>query len=182
MKRFALFLATVAVAWTTGNAQQPQTDKEKKTLVAYFSATGNTEKAAREVATVTGGTLYKIEPAESYTTADLDWRNKSSRSSVEMNDAASRPALLGKLKNPSDYDIIYIGFPIWWNLAPRIINTFLESYDFKGKTVIPFATSGSSGLSNAESVLQKTYPDIKWQKGKLLNHATQADIKQWINK
>lgn len=160
------------------NAQK----KGGKTLVAYFSATGTTEKAAKLVAEAIDGTLYEIQPAKKYTAADLDWHNKSSRSSVEMADSKSRPALKSKLENLADYDTIYIGFPIWWNLAPRIINTFMESGNFAGKTVIPFATSGSSGISNAEKELRKNYPGITWQQGKLLNGASRETIKQWIKK
>lgn len=153
-----------------------------KILVAYFSATGTTEKAAKLIVEVTGGTLYEIQPEKEYVAADLDWHDKSSRSSVEMSDAKSRPALNSKPDNFADYDTIYIGFPIWWNSAPRIINTFIESNDFAGKTIIPFATSGSSSISNAEKELQETYPDLKWQKGRLLNGATKEDIKKWTKK
>lgn len=160
------------------NAQE----QSNKTLVAYFSVTGTTEKAAKLIVEVTSGTLCEIQPEKEYVTADLDWHDKSSRSSVEMSNAESRPALKSKPENLADYDIIYIGFPIWWNSAPRIINTFIESNDFAGKTIIPFATSGSSSISNAEKELQETYPDLKWQKGRLLNGATKEDIKKWTKK
>jgi len=155
--------------------------QSSKTLVAYFSATGTTEKAAKVVAEVTGGTLYEIQPAKKYTSADLDWHDKSSRSSEEMADAKSRPTLSSKAENLADYDTVYIGFPIWWNLAPRIINTFIESGDFSGKTVILFATSGGSSISNSEKELQKTYSNLKWQKGKLLNGATKEDAILTVN-
>ncbi len=178
MKRTVLFITAAILLCMTANAQK----QSNKTLVAYFSATGTTEKAAGLVVKATGGTLYKIQPAREYTAADLDWHDKTSRSSVEMADAQARPALKSKLTNLADYDTIYIGFPIWWNLAPRIINTFIESGDFTGKTIIPFATSGSSRISNAEKELQKAYPGIKWQKGRLLNGATQEEIKQWTKK
>lgn len=177
MKRFVLFIMAVMLLSVTANAQ-----KQGRALVAYFSATGTTEKAAKLVAEAIDGTLYEIQPAKKYTAADLDWHNKSSRSSVEMADFKSRPALKSKLENLADYDTIYIGFPIWWNLAPRIINTFMESGDFAGKTVIPFATSGSSSISNAEKELRKSYPGITWQQGKLLNGASRETIKQWIKK
>lgn len=182
MKRIMLFLAIVAMACIHAYAQETESLQAKKTLVAYFSATGTTEKAARQLAAVVEGALYQIQPEKNYHAADLDWRDKSSRSSVEMADPQSRPALLTDLKNLADYDIIYLGFPIWWNQPPRIINTFLESYDWDGKTVIPFATSGSSSISNAEKELQKSYPEVSWQKGKLLNGATQDDIKEWTKK
>lgn len=149
-------------------------------MVVYFSATGTTEKAGKLIAEATSGTLYEIQPVKEYVAADLNWHNKSSRSSVEMADIKSRPALSSKPKNLADYNTVYIGFPIWWDLAPRIINTFIESCDLTGKTIIPFATSGGSSISNAEKELQKTYPTIKWQKGKLLNNASLEDVKQWI--
>lgn len=182
MKRTVLFIAIVTMACMTAYAQKAASPKGEKILVAYFSATGTTEKAAQQVARVVEGTLYKIEPEKNYSSADLDWRNKSSRSSVEMEDSKSRPALLSHLQNWADYDTIYLGFPIWWDQAPRIINSFIESHDMIGKTVIPFATSGSSSISNAEKELQKAYPEVKWQKGKLLNGATLDDIKIWTNK
>ena len=175
MKRIGLFMAAIMILCITANAQK----QSSKTLVAYFSATGTTEKAARQVAEVTGGTLYEIQPAKKYTSADLDWRDKSSRSSVEMTDALSRPALRSLPKDLAAYDTIYIGFPIWWNLAPRIINSFIEKGDFTGKTLIPFATSGGSRIANSEQELKKAYPDLNWQKGMLLNGATKEEIKQW---
>ena len=151
-------------------------------LVAYFSASGTTARVAGKVAQATGGELYAITPAESYTSADLDWNDKQSRSSVEMNDPKSRPAIKGRKENIADYDVIFIGYPIWWDLAPRIINTFIESHDLKGKTVIPFATSGSSGITNSAAALKKTYPDIDWKEGKLLNRASAGDIREWVGK
>lgn len=114
--------------------------------------------------------------------ADLDWHDKSSRSSVEMADASSRPALRSQPQNLAAYDTIYIGFPIWWNLAPRIINSFIEKGDFTGKILIPFATSGGSRISNAEQELKKAYPSLNWQKGRLMNGATKEEIKQWTKK
>ena len=154
MKRLVLFMMAVMLLSITVNAQK----KGGKTLVAYFSATGTTARAAKLVAEAVDGTFYEIQPAKKYTAADLDWHDKASRSSVEMSDSKSRPALYSKLGSLAEYDTIYIGFPIWWNLAPRIINTFIESGDFAGKTVIPFATSGSSSISNAEKELQTNYP------------------------
>ena len=178
MKIKSMIMVVIMMLCITINAQE----QSNKTLVAYFSATGTTEKAAKLIVEVTGGTLYEIQPEKEYVTADLDWHNKSSRSSVEMSNAKSRPTLKSKPENLADYDIIYIGFPIWWDSAPRIINTFIESGDFSGKTVILFATSGGSSISNSEKELQKTYSNLKWQKGKLLNGATKEDIKQWTKK
>lgn len=140
----------------------------KKTVVAYFSASGVTATAAKELAKEKNADLYSIEPAQKYTAADLDWRNKQSRSSVEMNDPKSRPALKSQ-KSLADYDVIYLGYPIWWGVAPRIINTFIEQAELDGKTVIPFATSGGSGVEPSVSALKASYPKVKWQKGILMN-------------
>ena len=178
MKVKGMIMVVIMMLCIPINAQT-QSDK---TLVAYFSATGTTEKAAKLIVEVTGETLYEIQPEKEYVAADLDWHDKSSRSSVEMSDAKSRPALNTKSENFADYDTIYIGFPIWWNSAPRIINTFIESNDFAGKTIIPFATSGSSSISNAEKELQTNYPGINWGKGRLLNGASRETVKQWIKK
>ncbi len=152
-----------------------------KTLIAYFSASGTTHDVARDLAEVTGGTLHEIKPAQPYTVADLDWTNKKSRSTIEMQDKSSRPAITDKLKNMNDYDVVYVGFPIWWYTAPTIINTFMESYDFKGKTVIPFATSGGSSITKACQDLKQAYPEVKWKEGKLLNGVSKASLKSWVN-
>lgn len=181
MKRFALFIAAALLVCLPAVAQKTEAMKGK-TLVVYFSATGNTERVAKMIATAAQADLYKIQPAKGYTSADLDWHNKSSRSSVEMNDAKARPALSGSVSNWADYTTVYLGYPIWWDQAPRIINSFIESYDFSGKVVIPFATSGSSSISHSAQELKKAYPSINWQKGKLLNGVTQTDISNWIQK
>ena len=170
MKRIVLFMVMVSMVCIASYAQKAA--EGTKVLVAYFSATGNTEKAAQQVASIVSGDLHKIQPEKSYTSADLNWRDKSSRSSVEMDDPTSRPAIIDDLKNLTEYDTVYLGFPIWWNQAPRL----------SGKTVIPFATSGSSNISNAESELRKAYPDVNWQKGKLMNGVTEEDIKNWTKK
>ena len=139
-----------------------------KTLVAYFSASGQTAKLAKTLAGVTGGDLFEIVPETAYTAADLDWMDKKSRSTIEMKDPKSRPAIAGKVADMAQYDTVFVGFPIWWYQAPRIIETFLESYDFSGKTVIPFATSGGSGVDNAAAHLKELYPAADWRPGKLL--------------
>lgn len=141
----------------------------KKILVAYFSCTGTTEKVADAIAKTVDGKLYRITPATAYTSADLDWNDKKSRSTVEMKTENSRPELSGEQIDIKDYDIIFLGYPIWWNLCPRPVNTFLEKYDFSGKLVIPFATSGGSTITNSVKQLQKLYPKIVWDEGKLLN-------------
>ncbi len=151
-----------------------------KKLVAYFSASGVTADIAKKLAKVADADLFEIEPEVPYTTADLDWTNKESRSTIEMNDPTSRPAIKERLTNMADYDVVFIGFPIWWYVAPTIIDTFLESYDFAGKTVVPFATSGSSGMGKTVAVLEKVAPKAKFKSGKMLNRATEADMKNWI--
>ncbi|HIX36618.1 MAG TPA: NAD(P)H-dependent oxidoreductase [Candidatus Blautia pullistercoris] len=152
-----------------------------KKLVAYFSASGITESVARNLSQTAGADLYRIQPEVPYTSADLDWMNKKSRSSIEMNDPASRPAIAAEDLDISSYDVVFLGFPVWWYMAPTIINTFLETYDFSGKTVIPFATSGSSGIENCEKKLQQQYPSINWKSGKLLNgHPGQDVLDSWV--
>lgn len=165
-----LLIAIIALACATGITAQNRIDMKKgKTLVAYFSCTGTTKAAAEKLAEAIGADLYEITPEKAYTSADLDWRDKTSRSSVEMNDKTSRPAISGKVKDMDQYTTVFVGFPVWWYVAPTIINTFIESYDFSGKTVITFATSGGSDIKNCDENLQKAYPAIKWGKGKLLN-------------
>ena len=125
-----------------------------KVLVAYFSATGTTAKAAKRLADAVHGDLFEIQPAVPYTAADLDWTDKRSRSTVEMQNPASRPEIGSHVDNMAQYDTVFVGFPIWWYVAPTIINTFLEEYDFSGKTVIPFATSGGSGMGRTLDTLK----------------------------
>ena len=160
----------------------PQVDKDATVLVAYFSATGVTKGVAQELAEITGGDLYEITPEKPYTEADLDWHDKQSRSSVEMADLKSRPAIKGKVDDIGKYDVVFIGFPIWWYTAPTIVNTFIEANDLKGKTLIPFATSGGSTIKKACDDLKATYPDLKWQPGRLLNDATPDTIKTWLKR
>ena len=151
-----------------------------KTLVAYFSATGTTESVAKDLADVTGGTLYEIKPEVRYTDADLDWHNRNSRSSLEMIDKNSRPAIIKDLKDAGSYDCIFIGFPVWWYTAPTIINTFIEAYGFEGETVILFATSGGSTVDKANKDFAAAYPAINWKPGKTLNGASKNSIKTWV--
>ena len=144
-------------------------------LVAYFSASGVTAKLAETLSEAIGADLYAIEPEVPYTKADLNWMNQNSRSSVEMKDPASRPAIAGKRDNLDEYDTIFVGFPIWWYVAPTIINTFLESYDFAGKTIIPFATSGGSGMGKTNEKLQPSCPGAKLVEGKVWKKNAKAD-------
>lgn len=152
-----------------------------KTLVAYFSASGVTAKAAKALARAAGADLYEIRPAAPYTQADLDWTNQKSRSSVEMNDLSFRPALADSDADVAGHDVILLGFPIWWYVAPTIINTFLESYDFSGKTVILFATSGGSGFGKAVAGLQGSAPAAVIKEGRMLNgRQSEAELKKWL--
>ena len=154
-----------------------------KTLVAYFSASGTTAKAAKNLAEAAGADLYEIKPAVPYTQADLNWMDKKSRSSVEMNDKSSRPALADKDANIAAYDTILLGFPIWWYVAPTIINSFLESYDFSGKKIVLFATSGGSGFGKAADGLKgSAAADTVITEGRLLNGNPSIDeLKAWVN-
>ena len=153
-----------------------------KKLVAYFSASGVTEKLAKTLASAVGADLHEIIPKEKYTSADLDWTDKKSRSSIEMNDKSFRPAVANEVQNIEQYDIIYIGFPIWWYVAPTIINTFLESYDLTGKTVIPFATSGGSGMGNTNAELTPSCKGAVLKSGKRFSSNTaQSERVAWSN-
>ena len=140
-----------------------------KVLTAYFSASGVTARVAREISEAVGSDLYEIAPKEPYTESDLDWRDENSRSSVEMKDPACRPEIAVPVKDMDTYDTVFLGFPICWYVEPRIVDTFLENYDFSGKKVIPFATSGGSGIENVEKHLRDEYPSISFLKGRLLN-------------
>lgn len=175
----AFFIA--CSTWTVQAQKNKEVNmKTSKILVAYFSVTGTTENVAKNIAEITNGELYKIVPSKSYTNADLDWNDKKSRSSVEMNNPQSRPALKSKMDNIQKYDIIFLGYPIWWNLSPRIINTFIENHVLKGKMLIPFATSGGSSIANSVKILKRTYPELDWKEGKLLNRTDKDGLRVWI--
>lgn len=152
-----------------------------KRLVAYFSASGVTAQLAKTLASSVSADLHEIIPKEKYTSSDLDWRNKNSRSSVEMNDKSFRPAIANKVENIEQYDVIYIGFPIWWYVAPTIINTFLESYNLSGKTIIPFATSGGSGMGNTNAELAPSCKGASLKNGKRFSQsATESELTAWL--
>ena len=152
-----------------------------KTLVAYFSASGTTAGAARALAQAAEADLYEIRPAVPYTRADLNWTDKKSRSSVEMNERSSRPALADRRANIGAYDTILLGFPIWWYTAPRIIQTFLESYDFSGKKIVLFATSGGSRLGKTADDLSASCPGAAILEGKVLNGSLSGDaLRRWV--
>ena len=152
-----------------------------KILVAYFSASGVTKNAAEKLAKAANADLFEIKPVRPYTDADLDWTDKKSRSTVEMNDLSSRPEIANKCENMGSYDVVFVGFPIWWYVEPRIIDTFLESYDFSGKTVIPFATSGGSGLGKtAENFKKILGANVTVKDGKMLTRASETVVSDWI--
>jgi flavodoxin len=151
-----------------------------KKLVAYFSASGTTAKVAKKMAEAIGADLFEIKPEKPYTGADLNWQNKNSRSSVEMNDRSSRPAIAVKAADMPQYDVVFVGFPVWWYREPSIIDTFMESYDFAGKTVIPFATSGGSGLGDSAANMQKLAKGAKVVDGKRFSGSASAEeLKAW---
>lgn len=191
----ALLMAVTITACGTSesenNIESKQTTEAEKTtqsadtnvLVAYFSATGNTKTVAEQIADVTGGELYEIEPAEPYTSEDLDYNNDDCRANLEMNDDTARPEIAGAIENIEQYDTIYLGYPIWWGNAPRIMNTFVETYDLSGKTVVPFCTSGGSGISTSVDTLQELAGDgITWMEGQRFDRDVSADeISQWID-
>lgn len=153
----------------------------KKMLVAYFSASGVTAKAAWKLSEAAGADLYEIKPEIPYSREDLDWMDKKSRSSMEMNDPASRPVIAGKMEDMDQYEVVFVGFPIWWYVAPKIINTFLESYDFSGKTIVTFATSGGSGMGSTNEKLAPSCPGAILLEGKMLNGVvTQSELKAWV--
>lgn len=151
-------------------------------LVAYFSASGVTAKVAETLAEAIGADIFEIEPKVPYTKADLDWTNRQSRSSIKMNDPASRPAIAGVRDNMADYDTLFVGFPIWWYVAPTIINTFLESHDLTGKTIIPFATSGGSGMGKTNEKLLPSCAGAKLIEGKVFkSNVSKAEMNQWAS-
>ena len=155
---------------------------KKKILVAVFSASGVTKKVGKEIARIAGADFYEIVPEELYTEADLDWMNKKSRSSLEMNDPAARPRIAGSALDMAAYDTVIVGFPIWWGVAPRIIDTFLESYDFSGKKIIPFCTSGGSGVGRSDTALHKDVScDTEWARGRQIDRPNEAEIRRWLN-
>lgn len=172
---------TMSLAACAQNKGENRMQNEHKSLVVYFSATGTTARVARMIADVTDGALYEIVPQQPYTSDDLDWNDRQSRSSVEMNNPQVRPEVKETNIDVGDYDVVFIGYPIWWDRAPRIVNTFIESHDLKNKMLIPFATSGGSGISDSVKELKNTYPNLKWQDGKLLNGSSRNSIQNWTN-
>jgi len=176
MKRLTLILAACSLLWTAcaqkntqNNDTQTMENNAKKTLVAYFSATGTTKAAAQQLAAQCNADLFEITPEQPYTQADLNWQDKQSRSSVEMADKTSRPAIKENCANLAQYDTVWIGFPIWWYTAPTIVNTFIEAHDLAGKVINVFATSGGSDVTGAAADLKKAYPQYQWGESRLMN-------------
>ena len=174
-----LLISTTSCAKKTEKAASMEENKDSKVLVAYFSATGTTKRVAEELAQVMDATLFEITPETPYTSDDLDWRDDNSRSSVEMHDATSRPAIKEKVKDIDKYDVIFVGYPIWWYVAPTIINSFIDENNLSGKRIISFATSGGSPIEPCIEALQKQYPNLDWDGGKLLNHVTKEELDIW---
>ena len=167
---FCLMLVACAQTQKDSNSQMNnKTDNMKKTLVVYFSATGTTKAAAERLAAEVNADLYEIIPEVPYTDADLDWRDKNSRSTIEMKDKSSRPAIKGHCDNIVDYDTVWIGFPVWWYTAPTIVNTFIEAHDLSGKVINVFATSGGSDVKDSYNDLKNAYPQYIWGESRLMN-------------
>ena len=184
MKHLKILLFAVLTVFAASACSQNKVKKtmeKKKVLVVYFSATGTTRQVAKQIAKIADADICEIAPAKQYSSADLDWTNKQSRSSVEMNNPKARPEIKALSVDVSKYDYVFLGYPIWWDLAPRTVNTFIETADLAGKTVIPFATSGSSTIANSVAELRKSYPNIKWQAGKLLNHVSEKEMETWVS-
>lgn len=185
MKILSYIVCAAATLLSLSACAQKKSDTDMsvehpKTLVAYFSATGTTARVAGDLAAAAGADLYEIAPEVAYTAADLDWTDSASRSSLEMKDFASRPAIKGRCGQMADYDVVYIGFPIWWYTCPTIINTFVEAHNLNGKKLVPFATSGGSTIEKACEDLKKAYPGYDWAEGRLLNNPSSADLIEWV--
>ena len=164
--------------------QVPDDESEQKTnvLIAYFSCTGNTEGVAQQLNTILEADVYEIIPEIPYTDADLNYGDDASRTSMEMNDPSARPAISGSVENMEEYDIIFLGYPIWWGQAPKIMNTFVESYDFNGKTIIPFCTSGSSSIGSSADALHDLTEGAAWLDGQRFSTSTtESDLREWVN-
>lgn len=175
----ASLMTIVSLSSCGSSAKEKVTSEEttpSKTIVCYFSATGTTAEAAERIAEKTGGVLYEIKPEVAYTDADLDWTDKESRSSLEMQDPEARTAIGAELPDLTQYEVVFIGYPNWWNTHPTIINTFIESTDLEGKTIVPFMTSGGSTIDNSVQKLHEQYPSLNIHDGILMNHVTDSEL------
>lgn len=174
--------ATVGDAAQTENSSAQAESAGGSTLVAYFSATGNTKAVAETIAQDTGGTLFEIVPTEPYTSADLDYNDPASRTSLENDDPSIRPGITGTVDNWDSYDTVFIGYPIWWGTSPAIMKTFVESYDWNGKTVVAFCTSSSNGFGSSDSVLREATPGATWLEGERFSQgAAASDVASWVD-
>ena len=175
----ASFMTIVSLSSCGSSSKEKVTNEEttpSKTIVCYFSATGTTAEAAERIAEKTGGVLYEIKPEVAYTDSDLDWTDKESRSSLEMQDPEARTAIGGELPDLTQYEVVFIGYPNWWNTHPTIINTFIESTNLEGKTIVPFMTSGGSTIDNSVQKLHEQYPSLNIHDGILMNHVTDSEL------
>lgn len=171
-----------STALTDSDSTSDNEEESLKVLVAYFSATNTTEGVAEHIANGLNGDIYEIIPETPYTDADLNYNDNNSRSTVEMNNPNARPAISGSVENMAQYDVVFLGYPIWWYDAPRIISTFMESYDFSGKTIVPFCTSGGSGIGSSASNLEKLTSNAIWLEGRRLNGSdSQEKVMEWVN-
>ena len=166
----------------SGGDQAAQQNTDDKSIVVYFSCTGNTKAVAEEIAAQTGSDLHEIVPEEPYTEEDLNYNDDNCRANAEMNDPESRPAISNTIENLSDYDTIYIGYPIWWGSLPRIMNTFFDTYDFSGKTIVPFCTSGSSSISQSVSVIREAEPEAQVKEGLQVSSSGRNQVDQEVLK
>ena len=181
VKILLLAVLTIVAASACSQNVEKKTMEKKKVLVVFFSATGTTSQVGKQIAKIADTDICEITPLTPYSNADLDWTNKQSRSSLEMSDSTARPKIKAVAVDVSQYDYVFLGYPIWWDLAPRAVNSFIEAADLSGKTVIPFATSGSSTIANSVAELKKSYPGIKWQTGRLLNRVSEKEIGTWVS-
>lgn len=174
--------STPSASSTPEAGESDEETPEGGVLVAYFSATGNTEGIAQHLQSVLDADLYEIVPEVPYTDEDLNYSNDSCRANQEQNDPAARPAITGTLENPEDYDVVFLGYPIWWGQAPKVIYTFLESYDFGDATIVPFCTSGSSGIGSSADGLQELTENAQWLDGQRFSSgASQGEVAQWVD-
>ena len=175
-------VALMSLCACSNNSQNSdKVSNDTNMLVCYFSATGTTADAAERIAGLTGADIYEITPKVPYTEADLNWRDSLSRCYVEMHPLTSRPAIVDSLPDLKKYDVVFIGYPNWWNTHPTIVNTFIEANDFQGKKVVPFMTSGGSDILNSEKELHESYPSLDLGKGLLMNSVSDEEIKEWVN-
>lgn len=186
-----MIMGLVACGNTSSQGDQSSTESSSvesgvsegtKVLVAYFSATGTTEGVAEHIAKGLNADIYEIVPEDPYTDADLNYNDNNSRTTIEMNDPSARPAISGSVDNMDQYDIVFLGYPIWWGEAPRIVSTFMESYDFSGKTIVPFCTSGGSGMGSSAINLEQLTSGANWLEGRRLNSSDSLDtVMEWVN-